>query len=219
MSWRLLSCCSRGAVASATYLPQAKRPHPGPPTVPLLRALWSVLDGIWGVLKGSWRVLDILGLLGCKGIEKRCVGTLRAHLRGTWDVEGYHAGGLDFQYTISGLLVPNVRHLPRTRVTIPDIETLSAPCLGTYFGPLPSTSTVSPNEVLGFQNAVLSGMFDQKALRSLGLRMARVRTESDPLQKGSWSIYLPAPPNYPVRYPKYHLIESIRPLREVHWGV
>ena len=24
------------------------------PNVPLLRALWSLLDGIWGVLKGSW---------------------------------------------------------------------------------------------------------------------------------------------------------------------
>ena len=29
---------------------------------------------------------------------------------------------------------------------------------------------------------------------------------------------LPAPPNYPVRDPKYHLIETIRPLIEVHWG-
>ena len=26
---------------------------PRPPNVPLLRALWSLLDGIWGVLKGS----------------------------------------------------------------------------------------------------------------------------------------------------------------------
>ena len=26
---------------------------PTPPNVPLLRALWSLLDGIWGVLKGS----------------------------------------------------------------------------------------------------------------------------------------------------------------------
>ena len=30
---------------------------------------------------------------------------------------------------------------------------------------------------------------------------------------------LPAPPNYPLRDPKYHLIETIRPLIEVHWGV
>ena len=28
-----------------------------PPNVPLLRALWSLLDGIWGVLKCSWGVL------------------------------------------------------------------------------------------------------------------------------------------------------------------
>ena len=30
---------------------------PRPPNVPLLRALWSLLDGIWCVLKGSWGVL------------------------------------------------------------------------------------------------------------------------------------------------------------------
>ena len=24
------------------------------PTVPLLRALWSLLEGTWGLLKGSW---------------------------------------------------------------------------------------------------------------------------------------------------------------------
>ena len=30
---------------------------PGPPNVPLLKALWSLLDGIWGSLKGSWGVL------------------------------------------------------------------------------------------------------------------------------------------------------------------
>ena len=29
----------------------------------------------------------------------------------------------------------------------------------------------------------------------------------------------PAPPNFPLRDPKYHLIETIRPLIEVHWGV
>ena len=31
-------------------------------------------------------------------------------------------------------------------------------------------------------------------------------------------VYLPAPPNYPLRYPKYHLIQTIRPLIEVHCG-
>ena len=30
-----------------------------PPNVPLLRALWSLLDGIWGLLKGSWGVLVV----------------------------------------------------------------------------------------------------------------------------------------------------------------
>ena len=32
-------------------------PPPGPPNVPLLRALWSLFDGMWGILKGSWGVL------------------------------------------------------------------------------------------------------------------------------------------------------------------
>ena len=32
---------------------------PRPPNVPLLRALWSLVDGIWGVLKGSWGVLVV----------------------------------------------------------------------------------------------------------------------------------------------------------------
>ena len=36
--------------------------QPAPPNVPLLRALWSLLDGIWGVLKGSWGVLEALRL-------------------------------------------------------------------------------------------------------------------------------------------------------------
>ena len=30
---------------------------PRPPWVPLLRALWYLLDGIWGLSKGSWGVL------------------------------------------------------------------------------------------------------------------------------------------------------------------
>ena len=35
--------------------------------------------------------------------------------------------------------------------------------------------------------------------------------------KFSWFPYLPAPPNYPLRRPKYHLIDTIRPLIEVRW--
>ena len=33
---------------------------PGPFNVPLLRGLWSLLDGISGVLKGSWGVLVVM---------------------------------------------------------------------------------------------------------------------------------------------------------------
>ena len=29
---------------------------------------------------------------------------------------------------------------------------------------------------------------------------------------------IPAPPNYPLRHLKYQLIQTIRPLIEVHWG-
>ena len=32
-------------------------------------------------------------------------------------------------------------------------------------------------------------------------------------------MYIPAPLNYPLRDPKYHLVETIRPVLEVHWGV
>ena len=31
--------------------------------------------------------------------------------------------------------------------------------------------------------------------------------------------HVPAPSNYPFRNPKHHLIETIRPLIEVHWEV
>ena len=34
----------------------------------------------------------------------------------------------------------------------------------------------------------------------------------------SASITSIAPPNYPLRCPKYYLIETMRPLVEVHWG-
>ena len=35
-------------------------PFPRPPNVPLLRALWSLLDGIWGLLEGRWGVLVMI---------------------------------------------------------------------------------------------------------------------------------------------------------------
>ena len=35
-----------------------------PPSVPLSRALLSLLDGIWGVLKSSWGMLDVGSILG-----------------------------------------------------------------------------------------------------------------------------------------------------------
>ena len=43
------------AIAGAWRIMHADSPRP--PNVPLLRALWSLLDGIWGFLKGSWGVL------------------------------------------------------------------------------------------------------------------------------------------------------------------
>ena len=33
------------------------------------------------------------------------------------------------------------------------------------------------------------------------------------------AMYEPVPPNYCLREPKYHLIETIRPLTEIHWEV
>ena len=67
-------------------------------------------------------------------------------------------------------------------------------------------------------------------LRACMLNWMSVRT-SDQLSLSLvsliWSGYGPspscshtsAPPNCPLRNPKYHLIETIRPLIEVHWGV
>ena len=43
----------------------------------------------------------------------------------------------------------------------------------------------------------------------LGSKLPTIRMISGPR---------PAPPNYPLRYPKCHLIETRRPLIEVHWG-
>ena len=52
-----------GALDLLTLLGVTQRPHdPRPPNLPLLGALWSLLDGIWGVLKGSWEVLDVVRL-------------------------------------------------------------------------------------------------------------------------------------------------------------
>ena len=49
------------------------------PSVPLLRALWSPLDGIWGVLKGSWGVLGKRGSF--RGISGFLLGRQNARLR------------------------------------------------------------------------------------------------------------------------------------------
>ena len=42
-----------GVLISARTNSQAAK-LPRLPNVPLVRALWSILDGIWGILKGSW---------------------------------------------------------------------------------------------------------------------------------------------------------------------
>ena len=48
-------------LSKGTYQPVAaitpRGSIPRPPNVPLLRALWSLLDGTWGLLKGSSGVL------------------------------------------------------------------------------------------------------------------------------------------------------------------
>ena len=57
--------------------------NPRSPNVPLLRALWSPLDGTWGLLKGRWGVLDKAGIP-----PDRCSGLVRndlARLQEIWD--------------------------------------------------------------------------------------------------------------------------------------
>ena len=55
------SLCDGDRGASVKYQRPIKRAFkvniPTSLNVPLLRALWSLLDGIWGSLKGSWGVL------------------------------------------------------------------------------------------------------------------------------------------------------------------
>ena len=46
---------------------------PRPPTGPLFRALWSLLDGIWGLLKGSWGVLVVSSSFGFRSCRRRSV--------------------------------------------------------------------------------------------------------------------------------------------------
>ena len=50
------SSCCESARTLRLEVPNIKL-LPTPPNIPLLRALWSVLDGTWGLLKGSWGVL------------------------------------------------------------------------------------------------------------------------------------------------------------------
>ena len=53
---------------------------PRPPNVPLLRALWSLLDGIWSLLKGSWGVLGIEPVLKLLGFVGSPAGGSSLHL-------------------------------------------------------------------------------------------------------------------------------------------
>ena len=50
---------------------------------------------------------------------------------------------------------------------------------------------------------------------SIGIWSGAPALPTEGLKPGSPS----APPNYTLGYPKYHLIETIRPLIHVHWGV
>ena len=58
-----ISACESPGPLSKLLIGRVYRDHiPRPPNVPLLKALWSLLDGIWGVLKGSWGVLVVSAL-------------------------------------------------------------------------------------------------------------------------------------------------------------
>ena len=59
------------------------------------------------------------------------------------------------------------------------------------------------------RSAIPGPSSDLVRLLGLNLPEARLFLKSD---------YQPAPPYYPLRDPKYHLTETIRPLIEVHWG-
>ena len=56
-----------------------------PPNIPLLRALWSLLDGIWGVLKGSWGVLVELKVMIWQHLQCPCIYHTAAWNLWEWD--------------------------------------------------------------------------------------------------------------------------------------
>ena len=47
----------------------------------------------------------------------------------------------------------------------------------------------------------------------------RLKVYSSQVNSSQAASSQPAPPNYPLRYPEYHLIETVRLFMEVHWGV
>ena len=93
----------KGSFGGASYQPCA-------PNVPLLRALWSLLDGIWGSLKGSWGVLEerestkqVLTIAVCRLSE----------------------------LNNSGSKYPNTQYVPKTITTVPSIGATYTAYLGT----------------------------------------------------------------------------------------
>ena len=69
------------------------------------------------------------------------------------------------------------------------------------------------------QVCVLGGGVLGTAIARAAARRGLATTLLERCPRDSSLRYLPEPPNYPLRHPKYHLIETIRPLIEVHWGV
>ena len=96
--------------------------------------------------------------------------------------------------------VPTIRHLPKPCTTIRNVETLHTRVLWTlrvlldFLGPPCQTS--SRKTTAGEDSRTTSS----KACRAVPARYQH-------------------PPQYPSRYPNYHLIQTIRSLIEVYWGV
>ena len=83
------------------------RSKPRPPNVPLLRTIWSLLDGIWGSLKGSWGLLEkSLTLVVVGGASKsphkapRFWGRRLQHFGVSWRLPRLEGRGLDEDFRV-----------------------------------------------------------------------------------------------------------------------
>ena len=92
------------------------------------------------------------------------------------------------------------------------LDLCSKPCLNSYH-------SSSSFYLRAKQDSQKQLKFSGRCMGSMPHHRRRQRSNLSKKSKALNATYNPAAPNYPLRDPKYHLIETIRPLIELHWGV